>query len=878
MRLFQRSVAAATAMMVGLIVVAPFLAPAVAAECGGRINTQGQWRIISKPSFSTGDKVLTGYGVDPGEPGRLFATNGSVVAVSNDGGCKWKETFTGQGLNTLPGSSYTIKKILNPLPDVAVLMIEQRSGSARPVIFTSKDGGSSWSEGGAGLPPNGEPEMIVEARSAASTLFLAVDVGGGSLDLIYVSTDGGATWLLRSDLTDLRSNAGIRGISVDDLNPQFVWAWGSGGLFRSTNGGAKFQSVNDFNGQTTSWLVARGGAGLVFLPDATPRPQAATTDDNGDTWLRVGAPGGITSSEHGPGVDQIVMTASGAVYAYHAPSFTWQDLQAPRNGVEDVRLTGGADPALFVHNPEAILRLTNPNPSGGFGPVSGEQPGRNVSLIEPPDRTSKAASLGPNGRRLELDIGETQVVSYDLSLPAREVPLDVFFVIDTSSSMTRTINGLATSLQEIINGLNEARIDVEFGLAEYRSYPSRNPPRDDIEDNFVYKRIVKLPATLPQLAAAINQMEAAAGGFYDAHLSALYQAATGEGEDVFPVGVPTKGDVPPGLQATFREKALRVVINATDERFGRSEGGNGVIVSDPSEAPPPNIKSFEQVASAFNQRNMKHVGLAIGRAPLEDMQRVSRDTGTHATGPVDCDGDGSVDLGTGDPLVCHLRSSQSDAGINLVPAVVGLLRAIQDAVPVSLNVDKGKAVVRKVTPETHEGVILQTANDLQFDVKYGCDESTAGKRFKVELRAASSAARLDRRTTTTIVCTDEPKNPLIPTQSFIPPLLALAVPPPPPPPAPITQINPATQAQAQAQAQGAAAHQEQKEPQLATVTAYDAFETEEETSFAMSSYKDRREVPASAYLGMGAVAVGMMMSATYALRRRHELRHNGQNR
>jgi cobalamin biosynthesis Mg chelatase CobN len=99
-------------------------------------------------------------------------------------------------------------------------------------------------------------------------------------------------------------------------------------------------------------------------------------------------------------------------------------------------------------------------------------------------------------------------------------------------------------------------------------------------------------------------------------------------------------------------------------------------------------------------------------------------------------------------------------------------------------------------------------------------------------------------------------------------LVSLAVPPPPPPPPPATELGPAsqTQAQSQAQAQGAAAQQEQEEPQFAYVT---AFEAEEDIQFAMSVYEPRRrDLPASAVLGVGAVAVSMMFGLGYSLRRR----------
>lgn len=877
MRPYPRRIAALVAVMAMVVMTAPFVTPAAAATCGGRIVDAGLWRTIRKPDFSSGGKQLTAYGVDPLDAGRLYASNGTVVAVSKDGGCKWKETFAGDGLPAVPGSSYVVSQILTPSPDVAVLMIDQRAGSSRPAIVISKDGGQSWTQGGAGLPPNGQPEMIVAPTSSPATLYLALDVGGGALDFIYVSTDSGSTWLLRSDLSALRADAGIQGISVDELNPQWVWAWGTRGLYQSTNGGATFSPVDDFVGEVTAWLAARGGEDMVFLPAATPNPKASTSKNNGANWFRIGAPGSVTSSVHGPASDQIVMTAAGAVYAYHGPSFKWFDLQAPRSGVTDARLTYGAQPSVFVRTTDAIMQLRSPDLDGTLSPPGAVLPGRNTSLLEDPDLTVGRATLSGSKKRIELKQGETKTVSYELDLPERPVPLDVYFLVDSSSSMTRTINGLATSLEGIINGLRREKIDVQFGLAEYRSYPSRNPPRDDLEKNFVYRQDVDIPAPTAVLEAAIEDLEAEAGGFYDAHLGALYQAATGAGQDVWPRGVQTEGDVPPGLQADFRAKGLRVIINATDEAFGSGDDSDDQVNTDPTSAPPPEIPSVESVVAKLNEKDIKHVGLSIGRAPVEDMQEVSRGTSTFATEPVDCDGDGSVDLTDGDPLVCFLRSHQSSEGMNLVPAVVGLLRAIQERAPVALEVERGEAVVRNISPDVYDDVVLQTASTLEFEVKYHCSENEIGERFPVKLRATSPdpEVKLNRSIKTTVVCTEEPAD-LIPVLPLIPPLVAIGVPPPPPPPAPVSQMNPATQAQSQAQAQGAAAHQEQEEPQLAMVTAFDAQAVEEEGQFAMTAYRDRRRLPAEAYLGVGAVALGMMMSAAFALRRRHQLRYQRQ--
>jgi hypothetical protein len=610
---------------------------------------------------------------------------------------------------------------------------------------------------------------------------------------------------------------------------------------------------------------------MVFLPEDKPTG-AQISYDNGQSWFRV-APtsGSATAADHGPGPGSIVMSAGGRAYIYNSNAFEWFDLEAPNPGFTDIRFQFGGGPSVFGRTARTIERLAGFSGREDICRVQANcpialAPGPDVSLIERPEQTRANTSLGPTGRRIVLKRGESRPVTYRLRLPERPVPLDVFFLVDTSNSMTRTINGLLASLGDIANGLVRENIDVEFGLAEYKSYPTKNPPDED-EKNVVYRRVVDIPAPLPALEAGLESLRAAAGGHYDAHLRALYETAIGEGQDVWPAGIENQGDVAPGQQATFRAKGLRVVIHASDERFGRE--GELDVTKTPQQGPPPDIPSFDEAIAALNDKEIEHVGLSVGRQPVKDMQRVSSGTGTFAAGPVDCDGDGAMDIAAGAPLVCRLSSYQVDKASNLVPAVLGLLRAIQHRSSVSLDVAKGEAVVRNISPAVHEGVLLQTENLLEFEVTYRCGAAQAGKRFPVRLQARSDIP-LGTAVDATVVCKEEPVD--LPVSALAPLVAFIVPPPPPPPPAPVSQLNPATQTQAQAQAQGAAAHQEQEETQAAFVTSYDETEFQEEAEFAMSSYRSRREVPAEALLGVGGVAAGMMFAAAVALRRRHQVR------
>jgi len=865
---------AVTATVVAAVAVAPFSfgAASAAAACPpGAVISRGEWTTIRGPAFTSGDRTITAHAVDAADEGQLYATNSAVVAVSRDGGCKWKESTPGS-----PTSTGVIVRIEPTVPQGAALLIdEQVAGTSRPRVEITRDGGRTWQAGGAGLPPQGEPEFLRRAPSNPTLLYLGVDVGGGSVDLLYASTDGGLSFTLRNDVSKLRPSSGITGLEVDPGNQASLWASSTSGLYHSKDGGATFDPVEQFEGVATGPVDVFGAAGasriMVFQPGTT---ELQISRDGGKSWFRADAPLRVDSVAHGSSADDVVSSGAAGVFRFRAAGGFWENLGAPTPGTRALVANRALGVAYFGHSDLTIERY-QPLPGGG---IPGIDVPRNVSLVVPPKVAVKEARFGPNRKKIVLKAGESKTVRYRLDLPKRPRPLDVFFLVDTSSSMTRVLDGLAESLQDIVNGLAKERIDVQFGLGEYRAFPDAFPPRNP-EHNFIYKRVVQVGPCCDALAAAIEDLRADAGGVYDAQLGGLYQMATGAGQDIFPVGVQNDGDVPAGLQANFRDKSIRVVINPTDEKFGQVEGQdrNNFVGSEVGKAPPPDIPSFAEVIGALNERTIEHVGLSIGQAAARDLTTVSRGTTTYAYGGgVDCDGNGKDDLREGDPLVCTLRAQQSDRALNLVPAVVGLLRAVQDPVEVSLDVQHGKGVVSGVQPKVYPSVILQSANRLEFDVRFRCSRAQAGERFDVELGVETRGRRPvrvpDGVAEARVVCRDEPvEDDFVPPPPFVIPLVSIAVPPPPPPPPAEVSGSSQVQAQSQAQAQGAAAHQEQEQPQLAYVT---AFEAEEDVEWAMSRYTERRTVPAGAALGMGVVAVSLMYGAGVAARRRVQVAKN----
>lgn len=876
-----------------VVLGAPFTAPAEAQTSCGNLgyDPASRWLSIKGPNFSKGGRTITSHAVDPLNPGLIYVTNGSVAAVTTDMGCSWTETYTGPSGPGAP-TAYVIQQVYAPSPHTALLRIHETAPLSRPRIEISTSGGSEWRTGGVGLSA-GEPEFLRSGEKASNPLYLGIDVGGGALDLIYASEDSGDTWVLRTDPSRSKALAGITDIEVDPVDPRTVWGFGPGGLYVSRNGAQSFSEVPEFAGVGRVGPVDVYGEveELPYIMAFRPEEGRLGVSRDGESWLYgAGIPSGIDAAVNGGGAGDVIVSGSGGVFRYHESSQGWPSLDAP-SGVKGVIATHNPTLMLTARSGSSIVRWIQPATGDGTGGFLDED--RNISLVQPPPVIAKNSTIVPDNKKLVIPVGESRSVEYKINLPRRRRPLDVFFLVDTSSSMTRTIDGLAYGLQDIVNELAREGIDVNFGLAEYRAYPTSNPPKSttgDKEHSFVYKMRVDIQEGVQALADAISDLDAAGGGHYDAHLGALKQVATGEGQDIFPVGASNDEDVPPGQQASFRDKAIRVVINATDEKFGRSSGDGVTNVvpegtPNPRQAPPPDIPSFEEVTQDLNAKEIKQVGLSIDSLPYKDLTRMARNTNTFAFGDgVDCDGNGSIDIRIGSPLVCKLHAGNtSDSAINLVPAVVNLLRAVQDPVAVELQAVEGQEVVRKIGPDTYESVILQTQNSLTFDVEFACSKRQGGKRFPVTLQAGSSVDLSDLSVDALVVCKEDkagPEDEVLPVPPFAAPLVALGVPPPPPVPPSVAELSSAsqTQAQSQAQAQGAAAHQEQQESQLAYVAA-SGLEDEETLELNMTAYSDRRDIPATALLGMGAVALSMMFGAALVRQRtQHRSRAQRQGR
>ena len=856
-------------LLASLVLIAPFTSSPAAAQTGCGKAT-GNWTSVAGPSFPSGGKAITDLAVGPADPDQMYVTNGSVVMRSSSEGCNWSGSLEATLSGGLPaaGGSVQVTELQAPGSGrTAYAAVQETVGPAsRPRVMRTDDGGASWQEASAGLPPAGAPALLRAAPGAPETVYLAVSVQG-VIELLYGTDDGGASWTPRSNFSRSAA-AGVTDVRVDPQNPTELWAGAPDGLYHSTDGGRTFTAVPEFAGGPAGPIdVARvKGQPASVMAFRAASGGALLSEDGGQTWLQVASPGNPTSVAHGS-IPQFRMISSvGRVWVYTPTLFNWVDAKAPAPGISGLTGATTKAPAFYGFTGSTIEIYKGPVGASVDLP-GGELVLPDRSLLDPgtppPERPAK---LSPGTRVVKIDAGDTRTVPYRLVVPKSRTPLDVYFVIDTSSSQRRFIVQMAEALETIVNELVASGADVQLGLAEYRNYPDSDPPRlgppgsPFYEPNFVYQQRQPIAPTTAGIEQALETLEPGGGGHYNAQLEALYQSATGEGYDSEPAG-PAGNDVPPGLSADFRRSALKVAVLVSDEEFVERP-----LEDDPV---PPDLRSFDEAAEALRESKIKQVGLSLsykGTAhATADMQEMARRTG--ATAPsagVDCDGDGSSDVGSGEPLVCTLSRKELGEDTALASAIVNLVESIRTRESISLDVAGRDEITQKVTPDLYESVVLQSANALTFDVTFRCPMSLAGKSFPVKLTTKGIDPAVSSTATVKCRSVAESEEDLLP----IPFERVLGIIPlvPVSPPPPITELASSTQAQAQSQAQAQAqasmAAQRQQQPQLAFVHAVHAMRQKAQEEYAMSSFRAPMEVPATALALAGAT---VLMSAAFGL-------------
>jgi len=250
------------------------------------------------------------------EGNRLTVFIGSAsggVWRSKDGGTSYKPVFDKQPVQSIGAIAIDPK---NPRT-VWVGSGEawtRNSVSFGDGIYKSTDGGENWTN--AGLPNSERIAKIIVDPSDTNSVYVCVPgrLFSDSDDRgVYKTTDGGKSW--NKILKGANASTGCSMLSLDSKNPKTIyagmwdfrrkgWTFRSGGdgeeapsgsgLFKSTDGGATWSSLDDKSAPglpTKPWgrvavTVAPSNSNVVyaFIEAAVPKNALYRSDDGGKTW------------------------------------------------------------------------------------------------------------------------------------------------------------------------------------------------------------------------------------------------------------------------------------------------------------------------------------------------------------------------------------------------------------------------------------------------------------------------------------------------------------------------------------------------------------------------------------------------------------------
>jgi hypothetical protein len=100
------------------------------------------------------------------------------------------------------------------------------------------------------------------------------------------------------------------------------------------------------------------------------------------------------------------------------------------------------------------------------------------------------------------------------------VPVDVFFLVDTTGSMGGAIANVKAGFASIVAALSSVAPDIAFGVGEYKDSPAQGDP-------FAYRRDADITTNTATVQTGLNALAAGGGGDTpEANIYGLDQAAT----------------------------------------------------------------------------------------------------------------------------------------------------------------------------------------------------------------------------------------------------------------------------------------------------------------------------------------------------------------
>ncbi len=844
----------------------PLVANATAPHLTCAPKPVGRWEVITIAPFrpisglsASNTDTVTAYSLDRQAPQNVVATNGSSIQVSRSHGCAWSTSFeldpALSGSQTFVGSNATIVSVAVLGRRVMAAVTEGTGAASRPHILTSSSGSAgTWTTSDNGLPAQGSARLLraaADGRTAyltisptatggsdggATTGILPLPGGGGTgtpTGFLYRTTDGGANWTLQTGAGDLPGGGtGFSQLEIDSSNTNSLYGIVGGRLLSSRDGGGTFTAAA---GSGYTAVTAAGAQEvLAFGPNG-----GVHSFNGGTSYSTFPAPSGVTGAAVRSGHSGVVVEVGGKLTELEPNGGARTALPAPSRARAG-SLIGDRSAQSSIHGltGHSLLRLIDPPAAGVTIP-----PLAIGDITVPPP---VPGVVSPRARNVSLPVGNTAVEDFTLDLPKNPTPLDLFFLVDVSSSMGDYIADLQKNIRGIVAALKAAKVNLKVGVGTVgtgpvrgeRAYPDTyafppqtnpsNPTGPPVIKQYVkptlYNRIRPIGDTGPSLTEAIDalRLETAPPGYSNSEgqLLALKNLANGLGttsELDDQAGLSRITAIPPGLNAGFRGQAdvRRVVVLATNEYFQAPYGGGpdkqdvaaGSTPSDPQ-------LNFQPTIDILNRNRIGVIGLTAGVIDAQpDLQKLAKGTRMLApAGGIACDG--AQVLAQGDPLVCNNAENFS----SVITRVLGTLvdRQTVQAVPHTRT-----PVLGTIDGSNLRQLDVKQPNRVSFQVRVSCIDVKPGTYPQdVDLILRQTIVGRARVNVTCVKANTivRPRPVTVPDTPVVPPNNPVPNPPPPPAPAPPAaqpQAQPQVQTQVQIQPLTAGAIQEQQELQLA---------------------------------------------------------------
>jgi hypothetical protein len=319
---------------------------------------------------------------------------------------------------------------------------------------------------------------------------------------------------------------------------------------------------------------------------------------------------------------------------------------------------------------------------------------------------------------------------------------DVAFLIDTTGSMTSTIDAMKTEYAAIVAELSATIPDAEYGVATFDDYHLL-PFGSGVDQPFILSQSVTHDVAAVQAALSAIPLHFGEDG-PESSTEALVQTLTGRGYDQDCDGAfDALDDVLPYLSSGadpfggtagqhhdaatagggtrggmgFREHALPVVVYATDNVMR-----DGAVGPSPGGCPADGAST--EISAAAADLGARLVGISVGMwGPTSQMNAIADSTGSLA----DLDGDGTAD----DRLVFEWSGSSAAFRTTVTGAIASLISDLRfDFVTLEIEGDDwgfvtdveppSQAVAGEIDGEvlsfelTFRGTVASTEHDQLF--------------------------------------------------------------------------------------------------------------------------------------------------------------------